>query len=216
MPQFLMPILTLTGLGLFFALVLSWASKKFAVTQDPKLRKVLETLPGSNCGACGMAGCARFGEALLHGEVALGNCKVCSEEQAEKIAKILGVKVSLVKTVATLHCFGGKKAKDKFVYQGVKDCQSDAQLLGGHKLCGYACLGWGNCQRACPFDAIKMNEEGLPVIDAQLCTGCGKCVYACPRDLLLLIPRKSTVYVGCNSRDSVKTVVSVCAVGCIA
>lgn len=217
MIQFIAPILTLTGLGLFFGLVLSWASRKFAVTQDPRIKEILEKLPGANCGACGKAGCSGFAEGLAGGEIDLSVCKACTAEQATEIAKILGVEVGLKeKKVATLRCHGGKQAKDKFIYQGIKDCLAAAQTLGGHKFCSYACLGFGNCQRACPFGAIQMSAEGLPMIDAELCTGCGKCVAACPRNLLALIPIKGKVYVGCNSRLPAKEVMRVCSVGCIA
>lgn len=217
MTQFLVPILTLTGLGLFFSLVLTFASKKFAVAQDPKLGRILESLPGANCGACGMAGCAGFAEALTKGKLGLENCKACSEEQMAQISRILGVKLVLAeKMIASLRCHGGKKAKDKFIYQGLEDCQAASQLQGGQKSCGYACLGFGNCQKVCPFGAIQMSPEGLPIIDSELCTGCGKCVEACPLNLLVLIPRKSKVYIGCSSDDGPKEVVRVCSVGCIA
>jgi electron transport complex protein RnfB len=217
MPQFLIPILTLTGLGLFFGLVLTYASKKFAVVQDPRIKEVLENLPGGNCGVCGTAGCARFAEAVIKGETSLQNCRACSEEQASAIARILGVKPSLKeKKVARLRCQGGKLAKDKFMYQGLEDCQAAVQLLGGQKSCSYACLGFGTCEKACPFGAIKMGPEGLPIIDNTRCTGCGKCIQACPRNLLILMPPKTKVYIGCNSHDPGKIVTQVCAVGCIA
>lgn len=215
--QFLAPILTLTALGLLFSLALFWASKKFAVVQDARIKEIMEKLPGANCGACGMAGCSRFAEALVRKEVAIENCKACSEETASEIASILGVDFLVKeKMLATLRCHGGKKAKDKFIYQGIKDCQAAVELLGGHKLCAFACVGFGNCQRACPFGAIRMSDEGLPIIDSELCTGCGKCVAVCPRNLLVLIPRKGKVYVGCSSHDGAKIVASVCGVGCIA
>jgi electron transport complex protein RnfB len=217
MNTFLAPILTLTGLGLFFGLMLALASKKFAVAQDARIEEIINRLPGANCGACGMAGCSRFAEALVKKEVAIDNCKACSEEVVSEIAGILGVKLSVAeKKVASLRCHGGKKAKDKFVYQGLKDCQAAAQLLGGQKLCSWACLGFGNCQRACPFGAIQMSPEGLPVVDSGLCTGCGRCVEACPRDLMVLIPAKGKVYVGCSCHYQAKEVVRTCEVGCIA
>jgi len=217
MSQFLVPILTLTGLGLFFGLVLTLAAKKFSVSHDPRIQELIEKLPGANCGACGLAGCAGFAEALVKGEAVLANCKACSEEQAQQVAKVLGVKISATKKkIATLRCHGGKRAKDRFVYEGIKDCLAAAQLLGGQKSCSFACLGFGNCERVCPFGAIKMTEEGLPVIDSNLCTACGKCVPACPRNLLVLIADEARVYVACDSRDSAKIVARVCEVGCIA
>ncbi|MBN3038472.1 MAG: Fe-S cluster domain-containing protein [Candidatus Omnitrophica bacterium] len=217
MTQFLAPVLTLTGLGIFFALVLSWASKKFAVAQDPRIAQVLEKLPGANCGACGMAGCARFAESVVKGEVALESCKACSQEAHSEIAQLLGIELAKTeKKIALLHCHGGEKAKEKFEYKGIEQCQAAAQLMGGNKLCSYACLGFGDCMRACPFGAITMSKEGLPVIDKELCTACGKCIQACPRNLIKLIPYKAEVYVGCASRDPAKTVAKICSVGCIA
>lgn len=217
MNTFLAPILTLTGLGLFFSLVLTLASKKFAVSEDPRIKEILQRLPGANCGACGMAGCAGFAEALASGETAVGNCRLCSAEVASEIAHMLGTEFSVTeKKVAGLRCYGGRGAGDKFIYQGLKDCQAAAQLLGGYKLCAFACLGFGDCQRACPFGAIRMSAEGLPVIDRELCTACGECVEACPRNLMVLMPIKDKVWVGCSSNDPAKIVARACEVGCIA
>ncbi|NIS69976.1 MAG: 4Fe-4S dicluster domain-containing protein, partial [Proteobacteria bacterium] len=56
------------------------------------------------------------------------------------------------------------------------------------KGCTYGCLGLGTCERVCPFGAIRMDGNGLPVISEELCTGCGICVESCPKEVLLLAP----------------------------
>ena len=56
--------LLLGGLGLAFGLILSYASRKFHVDTDPRVKQVRECLGGANCGACGYAGCDAFAEAV--------------------------------------------------------------------------------------------------------------------------------------------------------
>ena len=211
------PVLTLGGLGILFGLSLAYASKKFYVSLDPKLEKVIAALPGANCGACGKAGCVAFAEALSKDEVDLGLCTVCDSESRETIANILNLSLKeKVKTVAVLHCQGGNKVKDKFIYQGMQDCIAASLVLGGHKGCDWGCLGFGTCERACPFGAITMNKEtGLPEVDENKCTACGKCVEACPKDLFELIEVDKPVYIACRSHDMGKAVMDVCKVGCI-
>ncbi len=40
------------------------------------------------------------------------------------------------------------------------------------------CVHCGNCTR-CPYLAITLNEEKLPVIDKDKCVGCSLCVQKC-------------------------------------
>jgi Na+-translocating ferredoxin:NAD+ oxidoreductase RNF subunit RnfB len=174
-------------------------------------------LPGSNCGACGGAGCFGFAEGLLSGKFSADACRVASEEMKEKIAHLLGQKLEKkVKKVAVLACAGGAKVKDRFIYQGVKDCVAANLVLGGQKECAWGCLGFGDCARICPFGAIKMSDEGLPVVDAAKCKACNKCVLICPKKLFSLLPVSGKVYVACSSHDIGKDTKAVCPVGCIA
>ncbi len=53
------------------------------------------------------------------------------------------------------------------------------------KSCNYGCLGFGNCVKACPFDAIHV-VDGVAVVDKEVCKACGKCVAACPKHLIEL------------------------------
>ncbi|MFA5144635.1 MAG: RnfABCDGE type electron transport complex subunit B [Candidatus Omnitrophota bacterium] len=215
--EILIPVLTLAVLGLLFGIGLAVASKKLAVKTDPKLDKIIGLLPGANCGACGGAGCFGFAESILSGKLSIDACRVSAEAVKEQIAVLLGKKLDkLEKRVAVLHCHGGsKRAKDKFNYEGIKDCVAANMLHGGPKACGYGCIGYGTCVGVCPFGAITMSNEGLPVINADKCTACGKCVGICPKRLFTLIPVVKAYAVRCKSLDSGKKVMDACSVGCI-
>jgi len=214
----LIPIMVLGGLGLFFGVGLALAGRKFCVESDPRLDKVFSRLPGANCGACGMAGCMGFAEGLIQGKCSVEGCAVTEEKLRKEIAGILGVSVSeKVRKIAGLHCNGGSaRVKDKYTYRGIADCITANLVMGGQKQCVFGCLGFGTCAKVCPFDAIHMSEEGLPVVDKDKCRACNKCVEACPKKLFTLIPETHSVYVACSSHDIGKDTRAVCPVGCIA
>jgi NADPH-dependent glutamate synthase beta subunit-like oxidoreductase len=109
-------------------------------------------------------------------------------EVAEAIAAIMGVKIEAVEPdIALPGCFFGvEKADTKYVYNGLDDCRAVALLGGGMKVCTIGCLGLGTCARACPFDAISMGPEGLPVVSENKCTGCGTCERVCPKHIINL------------------------------
>jgi Na+-translocating ferredoxin:NAD+ oxidoreductase RNF subunit RnfB len=215
--EILIPVLSLGLLGLVFGIGLAIASKRLAVEIDPRLEQIHGLLPGSNCGACGGAGCFGFSEALLSGKLKVDACRVSEQAVKEKIARLLGQTVEKkVKKTAVLHCYGGRKVQDRFIYAGIKDCVAANLVLGGQKACGWGCLGFGDCVEVCPFDAISMSEEGLAVVDAGRCKACNKCVEACPKKLFSLIPVTGNVYVACSSQDCGRDTKAVCSVGCIA
>ncbi len=214
----LAPVLTLSGLGVIFGVGLALAAKKFCVVIDPRLEKIYAKLPGANCGACGMPGCMGFAEALIQGTCTPDRCVIMEEEARRDIADILGVEhKKRVKSVAVLHCHGGsKRVKDKFIYTGERDCVAANLVLGGPKACFYGCIGYASCTGVCPFGAITMNEENLPVVNEDKCTACGKCVAICPKRLFSLVNTVKIYAVRCKSLDFGKEVMDVCSVGCIA
>ncbi|HAX62001.1 MAG TPA: electron transporter RnfB [Elusimicrobia bacterium] len=216
--NFIIPLLILGLLGLVLGVGLALASKKFAVKTDPRVDIIAGILPGANCGACGFAGCYNYAKAIVEGVAKPVACPVGGEEVSKKIAEVLGIKISSApKTVARIHCNGDTSEKrQKGNYDGVKTCASAVLVAGGTTLCNYGCLGFGDCVRACPFDAIKLRENLPPEINEEKCTACGLCVKACPRNLIKLVPKEKRFIIACSSHDKGKVVRQVCDVGCIA
>ena len=212
-------VVALGLIALVFGFLLSIVARSFAVATDPRIEAVIEALPGANCGACGYAGCANFAEAVVAGEADNCGCIPGGQDTAAEIAEILGQTVCLAeRPVATVFCIGNTfQSVNRYIYDGVKDCAVASGFVGGFKACSYGCLGLGTCVEACLFDAIKMGEHGLPVVDVEKCTGCGLCAAACPRSIIKMLPQGETGHlVLCNSLDRGRAVSAVCKVGCIA
>ena len=116
------------------------------------------------------------------------SCVAAGPEVAEAIAEIMGVKIEAKEPdIALPGCFFGVQDADtKYIYNGLDDCRAAALLGGGMKVCTIGCLGLGTCVRACPFNAIKMGPQGLPVVIEKKCTGCGTCERVCPKHIINL------------------------------
>jgi Na+-translocating ferredoxin:NAD+ oxidoreductase RNF subunit RnfB len=206
----------MTGLGVVFASILATADHLLRVEEDPRLEQVEEMLPGNNCGACGEPGCQAFAGRLVRGEVSPGKCTVSTQEALVQIAGFLGVDVGgEEKRVARLACAGGEGlVADLAAYKGISSCRGAVVVDGGGRACTWGCLGLGDCETACTFDAIHMNWEGLPQVDPNLCTACGDCVDACPLDLFTIVPMSQNLFVQCSSPLTGEAARSRCAVAC--
>ena len=214
----IIPILALGFLTLALAGLIAVANKKLYVYEDPRIDQVEDMLPHANCGACGFPGCRPFAEALVSGAVLPGKCSVSSDEGKANIASFLGVALGAEeKRVARLACNGGMNvAINQAYYKGVSSCQAATLISGGGKACSWGCLGYGDCEVVCDFDAISMNEFGIPVVDVQKCTACGDCVEACPKGLFSIHPISHRLWVACKSLEAGDEVLDVCDVGCTA
>ena len=211
-------IIILGLMGFIFAGLLALAADYFKLEEDPRLAAIMAILPGTNCGACGSAGCHNFAERLVKGEVQVSGCVAGGADVAVKLSGVMGVEKpsDIHKKIAAVHC-GAKEdqRKVKAHYSGVKTCAAADLVDSGGLMCGYGCLGYGDCFCACPFDAIRM-VKGLPVIDPDKCTACGKCVDSCPRKIISIIPHDHNAMIACSSRDSGANTRKNCPVGCIA
>ena len=214
--KILLPVLIFIGLGLLMGALLALASKLFAVKKDEKAEAIKECLPGANCGGCGYSGCDAYAAAVSAGDAPVNKCSVGGAEAAFKIAQIMGVDAGAqVRMRAQVMCSGtGEYAKKKYIYEGSDDCVAASKIGGGEKMCKHGCIGLGTCVRACPFDAIVV-EDGVAAVDYSKCKGCGICVSACPKGIIKLIPFDAKHWVGCMSVDDGKNTRKVCDVGCI-
>ncbi|MGB0744357.1 MAG: RnfABCDGE type electron transport complex subunit B, partial [Opitutales bacterium] len=203
-------------LGTVLATALAVANRKLHVEEDPLIEQVDELLPQTNCGACGSPGCAAFAEACVKGRANPGQCTVNSAEMSEYIASILGVELgSEERQVARLACAGGKHvARMRAEYKGVVSCRAAVAAGGGGKACTWGCLGLGDCEVSCDFNAIYMDGHGLPVVIEDKCVACNDCVLACPLGLFSLQPVSHKLWVACKSLAEGEEALADCEVAC--
>ncbi|MCD6354632.1 MAG: Fe-S cluster domain-containing protein [Prolixibacteraceae bacterium] len=82
-----------------------------------------------------------------------------------------------------------KYPKDRKV---VVACRNQDKGGVARKACEVACIGCGNCEKECNFDAITI-ENNLAFIDSDKCKLCRKCVPVCPTHAIIELnfpPRK--------------------------
>ncbi|MBN2863761.1 MAG: RnfABCDGE type electron transport complex subunit B, partial [Bacteroidales bacterium] len=219
----LITVISLSSIALIAAVILYFIAQKFKVFEDPRIDEVQELLPAANCGGCGFAGCRNFAEAIVKADN-FDNlyCPVGGSAAMEQIATLLGREAPLVEPkIAVLLCNGSPESRPKTSsYLGVPDCRIANSLYLGETDCAYGCLGYGDCVKACTFDAIYMNNEtGLPVVKDDKCVACGACVKACPRNLLELrkkAKKDRKIYVACSNCDKGGPARRACKVACIA
>ncbi|MBI3681223.1 MAG: Fe-S cluster protein [Acidobacteria bacterium] len=208
----------MAGIGSALAVALALANKKLYVYEDPRIDQVEGMLPSANCGACGCAGCRAFAEKVVEGALAPGKCTVSAPVGIVAIASFLGVDAgSEERRVARLACAGGAHvAWNRARYAGLETCRAAALIGGGGKGCAWGCLGLGDCERVCDFDAIRMDEHGLPVVTEAKCTACGDCVEVCPKSLFSIHPVSHRLWVACNNMANGDEAEAVCEVACTA
>lgn len=219
MPLIKFTLMFLIGLASLFGVGIAIAARKFAVEMDPRIEQVKDVLANAHCGACGYAGCQQYAEAVVaNPDVPPTLCTPGGTKAAEAVARITGKVASKMEPIySRIMCQGDwQKSVKRFRYEGVADCRAAVLAGGGDKSCIYGCLGYGTCERACPFDAIHMSDSHLPVVDIAKCTGCRKCEKACPKQVIEVLPAGKAVLVSCHSRDKGGDTRKNCKVGCIA
>lgn len=205
-------------LAVTMGIVLGWANKAFHVSVDPRIDAINEALPGANCGGCGFVGCNDFAEALVNGGCTdIGLCGPGGASCSATIAGILGVEVSEAAPYrAVVHCSAVREDRlHQREYRGESTCAA-ANLVTGIQGCVYGCLGYGDCEMSCKYDAIQI-VDGLARINYEKCIGCKACSIVCPRNIISMVPFKAEemLVVACSNQDIGLEVKAVCKTGCI-
>jgi len=205
-------------LGVVLAIILAIANKKLFVYEDPRIDEVDDMLPQAQCGACGVPGCRPFAEAVVSGAKNPSSCTVNTPEGNAEIASFMGVDMGETeKVVARLACAGGTHvAYTRAKYEGMQSCQAASVVSGGGKGCSWGCLGLADCADVCDFDAIFMDDHGLPIVIEDKCTACNDCIVVCPKDLFSLQPVSHQLFVACKSLEEGDKAEAECEVACTA
>ncbi|OGS21538.1 MAG: hypothetical protein A2252_07275 [Elusimicrobia bacterium RIFOXYA2_FULL_39_19] len=192
------------------------AGKYTGLKNNQKKDLILQYLPGHDCKVCGFEDCENFARELLSNASEFEKCSIVDPHNVDKILGIIGKEpLPAEQKMAVISCVGGKQCTDKYDYSGVQTCDAVSRIFRGEKNCIYGCLGFGDCARACPFDAITQNIGEVPVVNKNKCTGCGKCTDKCPKKIISLIPKKYDVHIRCSSFNSGRFVRGICLTGCI-
>lgn len=204
-------------IGLIGAILLVAAAKAFAVTEDERIEEAELILPGANCGGCGYAGCSDYAKAVVGG-APVNLCIVGGADASERLAAIMGVEAGAATAYkAMVACQGDNvHTKKRYEYQGIPTCAACNVLYNGDSSCPYGCLGFGDCAKACKFDAIEV-IDGLAHVDPEKCTGCGACKAACPKKIIFLykaddIPKPIVM---CSNHKKAIDTRRDCSVGCL-
>jgi len=163
-------IVALSALGLVFGLLLGFASRRFAVEEDPIVDKIDAILPQSQCGQCGYPGCRPYAEAVGNQGEKINRCAPGGEAVMQKIATLLNVEPQPV---------GGDDAVPEPVRMLAVIDENN-------------CIGCTKCIQACPVDAIVGATRAMHTVMSDLCTGCNLCVDPCPTSCIELRPVATT------------------------
>ena len=169
MMTFWIAVAAISLLGLIFGVILGYASRRFAVEDDPVVEKIDEFLPQSQCGQCGYPGCRPYAEAVSNGEK-INCCAPGGEAVMLKIAELLNV--------------------DPQPIDADESAAEPARMLA--IIDEANCIGCTKCIQACPVDAIVGATRAMHTVMSDLCTGCNLCVAPCPTQCIELRPVETT------------------------
>ena len=178
MNPILIATLSLLGLGLIAAIILTVAAKVFYVYEDPKIEEVEGALLGANCGGCGYAGCNAAAQAVVAKKEGADICVAGGPDITSAVASVMGVVVTLKEPEISLPgCRYNNDCADlKFNYNGLDDCRAAMLVYDGSKECSVGCLGLGTCSVLCPF-GLTCRVPGLSRLETGVFSLLLSCIF---------------------------------------
>ena len=212
---------SLGTLAIVAAIILYFVAQKFKVFEDPRIDDVEEILPSANCGGCGYAGCRAFAEALVKAGTMEGfNCPVGGSDVMVDVGKALGLEADIAEPqIAVVRCNGTvDNSPAKVKYDGISSCAAAATIYSGEGGCSFGCLGLGDCEESCEFDAIHVNPKTMIPEVTNNCVACNACIIACPKDIIELRnvgKKERRIFVSCINEEKGAPAKKNCTVACI-
>lgn len=154
---------SMSALGLGLGLLLGVAARKFHVDTPPIVDEIEKTLPGTNCGACGYAGCRGAAEAMAEGTAPISLCTPGGRDVALQLVDIVGSESGDGAAVTTL----------------AELAPSVAFIFEDH------CTGCTKCFKRCPTDAIVGAAKQIHTVVTDACIGCDACIEVCPTEAIV-------------------------------
>lgn len=160
-------LISLAALGLTLGSVLGLAARYLRVEGNPVVEKIVELMPGAQCGQCGYPGCAPAAEALAQGTAQLTICPPGGRALAEQLSNLLGRPLDA-------SGMADEAPRIAFIHEAL-------------------CIGCCKCFKRCPSDAIMGANNMIHTVFADACTGCEKCFEVCPTECIEMRPQSATV-----------------------
>jgi electron transport complex protein RnfB len=162
---------SMSALGLGLGLLLGAAARKFHVETPPIIEEIEKILPGTNCGACGYAGCHGLAEAMSEGNAPLTACTPGGRDVALALAEVVTVEDGGGASVGVIADLDPMVA---FIFED-------------------HCTGCGKCFKRCPTDAIVGAGKQIHTVVTDACIGCDACVEVCPTDAIVIRVKPKTL-----------------------
>lgn len=210
----LVGILIFTAFSFLCALLLAFLAHLLSTAPDEEVCEIMKDLPGLDCGKCGYPGCSEYAYKIAHNNEESDKCLPNNKEYLRKIRNN-NRKDNKLGNVAKIACLAAGTSSDvEYIFDGADDCYTLFHHFSGDKKCKSGCVGYGDCKKVCPMNAIKTDSHGRLWIDSGICSGCGKCVSVCPTEVIKLVPLNGGYFVACSNREEERFVNEECKWGC--